>query len=161
MSDTVNRFAIQCFTLGTERVKEKCQDLSQEESLNPMGFGHNCVNWTIGHMLKTRKFLLGTLGDHSFTWTDKDDEAYGDADTVEEAAQKAAGGRSLEQLLEDLDTTLGLLKKALEEKDLRSFEGQYPFFRGQAPVHEIASFLIWHEGTHVGEISVLCEALRN
>ncbi len=161
MPDVANQFAIQCLTFGTERVKEKCQSLSQEESLQPMGFGHNCVNWTIGHMLKTRKFLLEVLGDQSFEWTERDDEAYGDADTVEEAASKAAAGRDLSQLLEDLDTTYNLLKKALAEKDLRDFEGKRPFFSGEAAVHEIAGFMIWHEGTHVGEIGVICEALKS
>ncbi len=161
MSDHVNRFVIHCFTFGTEQVKQKCQHLSQADSLKPMGFGYNCVNWTIGHILRTRKFLLKTLGDDSFTWTEQDDAAYGDADTVEEAARMAAGGRDITRLLQDLDTTHALLKQVLAVKELSAIEGTVPFMRGEeARVQDIAGFLLWHEGTHVGEISVMCEALK-
>ncbi len=161
MSENTNRVVVQCLAFGTKSVREKCQHLSQAESLQPIGSDHNCVNWTIGHMLLARNSLLTTLGDESFVWSDQDNEAYGEADTVEEAARKAAGGRDIARLLDDLDTTLGLLQKALADKDLRDFEGKVPFVRGEVAVHEFAGFLTWHEGTHVGEISVMCEVLKS
>ena len=152
---SVNAQTIQCYSLNTRILTEKCQGMSHEDSLMPMKFDHNCVNWTVGHILNTRNFVLEILGDHSFAWTEQDKTAYGTDASCAESAAAAANGRTLSQLLEAVEVTQSQLEAALAAKDLREYTEKKAFRNSEVGVEHIVNFMLWHEALHTGEVSVL------
>ncbi len=152
---SVNAQTVQCYSINTRLLKEKCQGMSHEDSLMPMKFEHNCVNWTVGHILNSRNFVLETLGDDSFEWTEKDKIAYSTDASCEESATAAANGRTLPQLLEAVEATQSRLEAALASRDLREYTEKRPFYNSEFSVEYIVNFMLWHEAIHTGEVGVL------
>lgn len=151
-----------CFALATKMIKEKCENLTQEESLSMLTDSHNCVNWTLGHVLATRNHILKTLDIHDFDWSEQDDKAYNPRfATCQEATQSAAqNGRTIESLLVALDASQALLKQALQQKELSAYTEMKPFMHGETSVERIVHFLLWHDATHAGEIDALGPAVQ-
>lgn len=161
MSDNTNRAIIQAFAFGAQRITEQCAGLTHEEGLALTVNNQNCVNWTVGHVVKVRRAVLKFLGDEtSIAWSEQDDHAYGDADTVEQAAANAAEGRTLEDLLATLNSSQEKLEELLSQKDIRELEGTRPFRGREIPLYSMVEFMAWHEGTHLGELSVMTEIVR-
>jgi len=153
---SANPQTILCYSLNTKMIRSKCQDMSHAASLVPMKFDHNCVNWTIGHILNSRNFVLETLGDDSFEWSEKDKTAYGTDASCQESAEAAAKGRTLPQLLEAIDVTQAKLEVALQSQALRDHEEKRPFYgEAERSIEYIVNFMLWHDALHAGEISVL------
>ncbi len=161
MAATPNADVIQRFARSVKMIQDQCGDMSQAQSLKLLPFNHNCLNWTVGHLLRVRKRMLDILDADAFDWPESANQAYGDYPSCQEAAAGAAKGKDFAQLLQDLDASQALLVKALERKDLSAYEGEHPFIGGRkATPKQIIEFLQWHEAIHTGEIQALSEALK-
>ncbi len=108
--------------------------MSHEDSLMPMEFDSHCVNWTVGHILNARNFVLETLGDHSFAWTEQDKTAYSADASCAESAAAAAHGRILSQLLEAVEVMQSRLEVALATRDLREYTAKKAFRNSEVSV---------------------------
>lgn len=150
-----NRIAVKCFANNVRAVNSGCEEMSQEQSLLPMEFGHNCVSWSLGHMLTYRKFILEVLGETGLDWPKETEELYSAGKELEEATAAAAQGPTLQSLLERLRHSQELLEAKLKEQDLADFEGEHEFFGGEpTKPKSIVEFLLWHDTFHAGEIGV-------
>ena len=162
MTEEPNKIAMSCFSNNLNLVQEGCKGLTQEQSLIPMPFDHNCVNWSLGHLLNYRKFILKVLGDESLNWTKELENIYDTGNNLQESADAAATGANLEIMLQTLNESQDLLEARLGAKELADFTEIHEFF-GDKPtsVKSIVEFLLWHESTHAGEICVQAAAAKH
>ncbi len=110
-----------CFANNVSLVQSGCKNLTQEQSLAPMSFDHNCVNWPLGHLLNYRKFMLKVLGDESLNWSKQLKDTYDTGSEAAESTRAAAQGATLETMLATLRDSQDLLEAALSTKDLAEF----------------------------------------
>ncbi len=159
MPEEHNKIATMCFANNVRLIETGCKHLTQVQSLAPMPFDHNCVNWSLGHLLNYRKFMLKVLGNESLNWSKKLEDIYDTGHTAAESAQAAAQGATLEQMLTTLQESQKLMKAVLSTQDLADFTEEHMFF-GNKPTaaRSIIEFLLWHESTHAGEITVQAAA---
>lgn len=161
MTEEINKITSFCFSNNVRMMEESCKDLTQAQSLVPMSFGHNCVNWTLGHLLSYRKFILKVLGDETLNWPKEFEDIYDTGNSLEESSQAAAKGVKLEILLRTLKQSQEILEASLRAKDLAEFTGNHEFFGGMPSTPKsIVEFLLWHESTHAGEINVQAAAAK-
>ena len=159
MSVEHNKIAAMCLANNVRLIESSCKDLTQEQSLAPMSFDHNCVNWSLGHLLKYRKFMLKALGNESLNWSKQLEDTYDTGHEAAESTEAAAQGATLETMLATLRESHDLMEAALSIRDLAEFPGEHEFFGGKlTPAKSIIEFLLWHESTHAGEITVQAAA---
>ncbi len=159
MTEKHNKIAVMCFANNVRMVENGCKGLTQLQSLASMPFDHNCVNWSLGHLLSYRKFILRVLGDESLDWSKQMEDIYDNGHEVAASTEAAANGAPLERMLTILKQSQELMEAALDTKDLADFTEDHKFF-GNKPstAKSIVEFLLWHESTHVGEITVQAAA---
>lgn len=150
------------FQRGADQVKELCAGISNEESLKKMPLDHNCINYTVGHMLQSRNMILKTLGVEDFDWPEALMDSYGgNIGTTEDALAGAGQGLALEQLLTKMDETQELIDSALSSRDIGNFPGTRQFFDNpEATAQDIVGFMSWHESQHLGQLDVLVQVLK-
>ncbi len=154
-----NKTTTMCFANNVRLVAAACKELTQAQSLAPMPFDHNCVNWSLGHLLNYRKFILKVLGDESLDWSQELQDIYDTGHEAAESARAAAQGSTLETMLATLRQSQELLEAALSSQDLAEFTEEHKFFGNKpATAKSIVEFLLWHESTHAGEITVQAAA---
>ena len=159
MPEEHNEIAVRCFANNVRLVETACKELTQAQSLAPMPFDHNCVNWSLGHLLNYRKYILKVLGDESLNWSKELEDVYDTGHEAAESTQAAVNGATLETMMVTLRESQELIKAVLGAKDLADFTEEHKFFGNKlSPVKSIVEFLLWHESTHVGEITVQAAA---
>lgn len=150
------------FQRGTDQVKALCEGVSNEDSLRKMPLDHNCINYTIGHMIQSRNSILKTLGVEDFDWSESMMDSYGaNIGTTEDALAGAGKGLTLEQLLAKLDESQILIDDALAGQDIEDFSGTREFFDNpEATAKDVVGFMSWHESQHLGQLDVLVQVLK-
>ncbi len=150
------------FQRGADQIKELCDGISNADSLRKMPLDHNCINYTIGHMLQSRNHILKTLGVEDFDWPEALADSYsGNIGTTEDALAGAGQGLTLEQLLAKLDESQALIDSALSSRDVEDVPGTRQFFDNpEATAADVVGFMSWHESQHLGQLDVLVQVLR-
>lgn len=136
-------------------LQRQVEGLTHADSLLPLPFRGNCLNWVLGHIVQSRDRMLQVAGEES-VWTPQQIARY--QRDSEPITGPAADVIPLEKMLADLATSQERLMDALErmtEGDL-SVAGKEVI--AGAPPWTIAQwlhFLLWHETYHVGQTEML------
>ena len=162
MSSNHNQILRFMFQRGADQIKSLCEGISDEDALRKMPLDHNCINYTVGHMLQSRNHILSTLGVEGFDWPEQMSDSYtGNIGTTDDAISGATKGLTLATLLDKLAESQTLIDTALASKDIDDFPGTREFFDNpQATAKDVVGFMSWHEGQHLGQLDVLVQVLK-
>ena len=132
-------------------VRRFAEGITHEESVLPPPFPTNTMNWLIGHMLNSRQEALQTLGQPPL-WPDESGGLYrtGSSPLVD-----AATAVPLDELLDTIDRTRGLLQIALESSSADYLNEIIETRFGPRPRIEHVDGLQWHETYHLGQLELL------
>jgi len=142
--------AAENYRFNSDFLVKMVSDLSPEEWLHRPGEKCNHIAWIVGHVVWTRKMLLGRLGkEWSQPWLGmfargakcEDDAAYPSPDTLLDAWREVSG------------VLAGTLDKVSEEALSQPATSGPPSADGK--VSGIVSFLAIHETYHIGQASYL------
>jgi hypothetical protein len=136
-------------------VKMQTKDLSHAESVAPLPFNANCMNWTLGHMADSRNGVLRLLGEEP-------------ALAPELAARYARDGEPLapgdeavplEELLAALDRSQERIAAGMARLTEADWSREVALTgRTARPVSFWLLFLYFHDSFHAGETSVIRQA---
>lgn len=136
-------------------VRMQTKEMSHEESVAPLPFNANCMNWTLGHMVDGRNAILRLLGEEA-------------ALAPELAARYARDGQPLapgedavplEELLAALERGQERIAAAMARLTEDDWSREVALTgRTARPVSFWLFFLFFHDSFHVGETSVLRQA---
>lgn len=144
------------FNRNVQLVKMQTNELSHEESVAPLPFRGNCMNWVVGHIIGSRNDILRLLGEAPAL-----DPAA--AATYARDAQPLTGLEAaavpLGQLLAALEESQGRLAAALARASAEDLAREASAYgRSTRTVEEWLFFLYFHETFHVGETSIIRQA---
>jgi uncharacterized damage-inducible protein DinB len=127
-------------------------DVSHEESLRVPELGGNSINWTVGHILVARSKLLGILG-ADVDWQGEMTALYGQ----ESGPLRAAVAKKLPDLVERLESTMGLLAEAIAKASstLNDPCDILPHVKSGGTVGDRIGSYVCHEAYHAGQIGML------
>lgn len=128
------------------------KDLSDEDSLLQLPFRGNCLNWTVGHLVHHRGYMLGLLG-AEHPWSEGEREPYATGSAPITAADQD-GVRSFTQLRADWDAAQQALEDALAAASEEQLAAIVDEERGRSLAEQLAG-LAWHETYHVGQMEIL------
>ena len=140
----INQFRFNQMTLTT-----LLADVSQEESLQPLGEGINCINWLLGHLLANRGRMMTSMNAEP-EWYAEYMRIY-----LPREPHYPANAKSKEDMLRTLNTSLVELALALKafEPSLSKPTDQLPHLKTGTWSDRIGSF-ICHEAYHMGQIGL-------
>lgn len=129
-------------------IKAYVKDISNEESrINPQPAGNN-INWTLGHIVGYRSYILNILEQEPF-WDEETFAPYNfGSDPLPEDK-----GLPLDELIKQLDESQETLMTTLETLDEAFLETELN--DGKTTVGARLEFFSWHEGYHTGQLALL------
>jgi uncharacterized damage-inducible protein DinB len=135
------------FARNVSIIKMQTEGLTNEDSLRPLPFHGNCLNWVLGHIAVNRDSVLETLGEPPVM------DAYGvrykrGSDRMTQADE---GTLALEELLNWLDRSQERIATALSKMDEAALAREYTSSDRKTTVWQRAFFLYFHETFHVGQ----------
>lgn len=133
------------YTRNYNSIQAYLTDISNEESRYNPPAGNN-LNWTLGHILASRNYIMPTLKQEAF-WSEAAAAPY------MWGSEKLAENKGLafNVLLETFNESQELLIKSLEsfsESDLHAG-------LAKGTVGQRLEFFAWHEGYHTGQLALL------
>lgn len=138
------------YQFHTWLVKKIVEGITNEESLLPLPFETNSLNWVLGHIVTNRSHALEAAG-VPHTWQNQVRELYhtGTANTKPES-----NSISLETLLTYLDESDALLKTAMENITAETLDENFTNYRGEKTRQAHLNGFHWHETYHVGQLEI-------
>lgn len=127
------------------------------EELNtiPKGFNNNII-WNIAHVLVTQQLLMYKLSGLPLHVSEDLVERYRKGTKPDEKVSQ----QEVDQIKQALFSTYDLLKEDLENKRFKSF---HPYTTSSkmelTTFEEASSFVLFHDGIHVGSILALARCL--
>ena len=136
------------YTRNYNTIKACVKDIGNEESrINPQLAGNN-INWTLGHIVGYRSYILGILEQEAF-WNEETFAPYNfGSDPLPENK-----GLPFDKLVEQLDSSQETLMTTLETLDDAFLETELN--DGKTTVGARLEFFTWHEGYHTGQLALL------
>ncbi len=141
------------YRIGSSTLKANLEEVTPEEALRRPEPGGNSVAWVVGHLLRSRQFLLTLLGT---PWS------IGEA--AEIAYKRGSTGDDdgaflpFERILKLWDESQELLMKALDNLTEEALQGDAPplgdFARADTLERRIL-FLYFHETYHLGQLGLI------
>ena len=141
------------FAINNNVLKVNTEDVTHEESLIRPTSGGNCINWAVGHLLRSRQFLLKVaLKDWSIP------------PEVEKAYERGSSGDDFHlfpqfpELLAMWDETQTLLDEALTAltaDQLHQIEPPFGDFSRPDTRERRILFLHFHESYHLGQLGLM------
>ncbi len=133
-------------------VQKNVEGLSHADSLVQPEPGGNCLNWVLGHIVRTRNELLGLLGRKPLLPVEKF-EPYGSTPIKD-------GSRAipLEQLLRHYEALQQPWAEGLRGMTPQAFAAPAPFSPTENPDETVGSLLaavVFHESYHAGQMGLL------
>ena len=141
------------YTLNDHVLKVNTEGLTEGETLRRPTPGGNCANWVVGHLLRSRKFLLEFL---ECDWALPD----GAAEVYHRGSSGDDDGRFIPfpELRRMWEETHGLLMKALagltDEQLAAEVQPLGDFSKPDTRLRRIL-FLYFHETYHLGQLGLL------
>lgn len=134
------------FDFHLKAIHLNLEGVTHEDSLVQPQAGGNCINWVLGHIVATRKLILGLMKEE-LDWTE------------EEAAPYMRGS---EPLRESKALTISRIVADLEasQKKLMAGLGEPPPDEWDSPSNgetkrDTLAFLQFHEAYHIGQLGTL------
>lgn len=142
---------IEAFARNVHVIQAQAAGVTHEESMIPLPFQGNRMNWVVGHIAVNRDNILDLLGEGPVLGAEGALYSRGS----EELREDTPGVLPLEELLARLEQGQQLLAAALgrlSEEDLAR-----PITRGErtASLAQRIFFLYFHETYHVGQTELL------
>lgn len=136
-------------------VRMQTKELSHAESVAPLPFNANCMNWTLGHMVDSRNSLLGLLGEAPALAPELAARYARDGEPVAPGEEVVP----LEDLLAALEGGQERIAAALARLTEADWSREVALTgRTARPVSFWVLFLYFHDSFHTGETSVLRQA---
>jgi uncharacterized damage-inducible protein DinB len=142
---------VEAFARNVSIIKMQADGLTHEDSLIPLPFRGNCLNWVIGHIAVSRDTILEVLGQPPISGAEGLRYKRGS----EVLAQADEATLPLEELLAWLDRTQECLAATLEQMDEAALSREIPAGERTATVGQRAFFFYFHESYHVGQTEML------
>lgn len=132
-------------------IRKQVAGLTHENSLLQLPFRGNCLNWTVGHILMHRDYMLKLLGGQP-TLHELETELYA---TGSEPITAEAQAVQFEILMEHLQTTHTRLLDILGARAADELATVVPSDERQRSLGQMLFVLGWHETYHVGQTEIL------
>jgi len=142
---------IEDFGFHTMLVHRFVDGVSHEESVLPLPFEHNCMNWILGHIIANRSHVLESVG-AAHPWQELARSLYHQGTP---AITPESPSIRFEELVRYLDESMELLKAALEPCRDEFLDENHSNYRGKKTRHEHLSNFHWHESFHLGQLEIL------
>jgi hypothetical protein len=125
------------------------EGLTHADSLLVPPGGGNCANWSLGHVLHNRSFVLGLLHEQPL-WSEADGAPYltGSKPLDPQAA------RPWDSLVRDLNETQERIRRGLEKLDPDELDRKHAE-DAKRPRGAQLHFMQFHESYHAGQIGLL------
>ncbi len=130
------------------------EDVTAEEALRRPAPGGNSITWTVGHLLRSRQFLLTYLG-HPWSIGEAAEIAYKRGSTGDD---EAGTFLPFERKLELWAESQELLMKAFDDLTEEKLLGEAPPLGDFARVDTLERrilFLYFHETYHLGQLGLM------
>jgi uncharacterized damage-inducible protein DinB len=137
------------FARNTQVLKDQCDGLTNDDSLLPLPFRGNCMNWVLGHILENRSFILELVHEQPI-WAEGDEEPYNQGTKGLDPAK----ARPWESLIADLEATQERLVRGLEKLDPEELDARHAE-NAKRPRGAQLHFMAFHEGYHAGQLGIL------
>lgn len=145
----------EAFSRNVWIAKQQTAGLSHEESVAPLAFNANCMNWVLGHMVDSRNSVLRLLGEAPAL--DPELAARYTRETAPITPDEAAV--PLDELLAALERSQERIAAALDRITEADWSREVALTgRTARPVSFWLLFLYFHDTFHVGETGVVRQA---
>ena len=133
------------YTRNYNSIQAYLKDISNEESRHNPPAGNN-LNWTLGHIVASRNFIMPALKQEAF-WSETTAAPY------MWGSEKLAADKGLpfNVLLDTLKASQELVIKSLESFTEHDLNAEL----AKATVGQRLEFFAWHEGYHTGQLALL------
>lgn len=122
--------------------------ITHEESLMPLPFETNSLNWILGHIVTNRSHVLEVAG-VPHAWQAEVRALYHtDTPNIKPGDQAVR----LETMMTCLDESVVLLKGALESVSEEWLSERFTNYRGEKTRDGHLAGFHWHEGFHIGQL---------
>ncbi len=133
------------YTRNYSSIQAYLKDISNEESRHNPPAGNN-LNWTLGHIVASRNFIMPALKQEAF-WSETTAAPY------MWGSEKLAENKGLpfNVLLDTLNASQELVTKSLESFSEHDLNTEL----AKGTVGQRLEFFAWHEGYHTGQLALL------
>ena len=139
------------FQANHDILRKQCAGITQAESLLPLPFRGNCLNWVAGHILGIYSQGLELLGlPAAISPAENEIYGYGSEPLTDHRL-----ALPLEDILQRLDSALAALTVGLTGLTADGLQRPVRIWRGQVSLHEGLSFYQWHASFHTGQLELL------
>lgn len=132
-------------------IRKQVVGLTHEDSLLQLPFRGNCLNWTVGHIVMHRDYMLQLLGGQ-VTLNELETELYA---TGSEPISDGSQAMRFEALLEHLQTTHTRLLEIMKSRTADDLAVIVADDERQRSLGQMLFVLGWHETYHVGQTEIL------
>ncbi|MEZ4670499.1 MAG: DinB family protein [Anaerolineae bacterium] len=132
-------------------IRKQVEGLTHEDSLLQLPFRGNCLNWTVGHIVMHRDYMLKLLGGQPVL-DEVETELYATgSDPITDASQAI----NFETLMEHLQTTHIRVLEILQTRTGDELAIIVADDERQRSLGQMLFALGWHETYHVGQTEIL------
>jgi hypothetical protein len=137
-------------------VKQQAAGMTHAESVAPLPFNANCMNWVLGHMVLYRNRVLQALGEEPAVDPARLERYARDGEPLR---GDEAGVVPLDELLAGLERSQALVSAGLARISEEQLAREVALTgRTARPISFWLFFLYFHDTFHTGETSVLRQA---
>ncbi|MGH9856633.1 MAG: DinB family protein [Acidobacteriota bacterium] len=132
-------------------VNKNCEGITHEDSLlHPQGGAH-CINWVIGHIVKTRNEVSGLLGKEPL-YPASNFAAYTPDDFT---PQKAVPFEELKRSFHELQKSMEVEISSLTPERMLHPASFSPTRNPDETVGSLLGTILWHEAYHAGQLGIV------
>jgi hypothetical protein len=142
------QYLVSMFNRNTRIIGMQINGLTHDDSLLQPPFYGNCMNWVIGHIVRSRGTMLKNAFGLSLTLTGEQLQTYDKTAITEDGPHVL----KLEQLLEGLAETQQLIEQALSSTPVEKFTES---FGDSGTLGEYAVGFYFHDTYHTGQTEQL------
>ena len=145
-----NKLADQ-YAFQTRLIQHLLEGVSDEQSLQQLPFEANCMNWILGHIISRRQSALEALGAGPL-WDEDQLSRYRSGSEAIKSAEQAMAFHALKG---DLERSMDMLEKVLQQADEELLDKIVANDRGEKTAAEHLEGFLWHETYHIGQLELL------
>ena len=141
------------FETASQVLHRNLDGLTHDDSLVQPASAGNCLNWVVGHLVRTRNQALGALGREAVQPV----ERYA-AYSQEPVLGEGEGVLAFDDLVRSYDETQGPLLDALRAASNEDLAAKAPFSPSNNPRETVGSLIqaiAFHEAYHTGQAGLL------